>query len=432
MATTATTAEKAQQQQQQPVQNQTPFQLIGQGGFGCVYYRGFDPTGDKTSPLYVSKLVLNRSENKDEAERVIGKMVSSRMPGYDAFFNVVIDSQPIDLAVLSPEMLDKCDVVKRHAQNNTATQSQSEFKVLKQLYVPSVTLLDFVTRRGIYMDASQLHNLPKENVKKIGAVRYSVPQFMNVLISSYEYLLVGVARMQNELELVHYDLKVQNVVLNAYTKKPIIIDFGLTFSIRDVRAVLDKGTNGKGVSDLDTVLSLKSFFYGFHPDYSPWALETHMISYIVQTTAKAVSEASANTNTNTDTNTNTATATVEVATITKDALVDMVEKYIDSNNEYLRGQPEKVKRAFFDRTMRTYSTRVVGKPGLQVIRQLLDGDDGNNGGWKKWDLYSVATLCLDIIQEAYKSYPTNEMDPYRTEIERFRTALAVTAGYISE
>ncbi|NDC42324.1 MAG: hypothetical protein EBZ77_12385 [Chitinophagia bacterium] len=380
------------------------------------------------SPLYVSKLVLNRSENKDEAERILGKLVSSRMPGYDAFFNVVVDSQPIDLAVLSPETLDKCDVVKRHVQDNTVTQAQAqaqahtEFKVLKQLYVPSVTLLDFVTRRGIYMDASQLHNLPKENVKKIGAVRYSVPQFMNVLISSYEYLLVGVARMQTELELVHYDLKVQNVVLNAYTKKPIIIDFGLAFSIRDVRAVLDKGTTGKGVSDLDTVLSLKSFFYGFHPDYSPWALETHMISYIVQTTA---SEAAASA-----TATATASNAIEVATITKDALVDMVETYMESNNEYLKGQSENVKRAFFDRTMRTYSSRVVGKPGLQVIRELLDGEDGAASGWKKWDVYSVATLCLDLIQEAYKSYPASEIDPYRTEIERFRTALAVAAGYI--
>lgn len=402
----------------------TPFQLIGQGGFGCVYYRGFDPHGDVLSPLYVSKLVLNRGENKDESERVLGKQVSSRMPGYEAFFNVVVDSQPIDLAVLSPDALDKCDVVKRHT-TTTSDSARSEFKVLKQLYVPSVTLLDFVTRRGIYMDASQLHNLDPVNAKKIGAVRYSVPQLMNVLISSYEYLLVAVARMQSELELVHYDLKVQNVVLNAYTKKPIIIDFGLAFSIRDVRAVLEKEKEKENSGGLDTVLSLKPFFYGFHPDYSPWALETHMISYIVQTTAQSAYAAAAASAAASATA--SAANTPTVATIDEAALVDMVEKYIDSNNEYLKGQPEKVKRAFFDRTMRTYSSRVVGKPGLQVIRQLLDGDDGD--GWKKWDLYSVATLVLDIIQEAYKSYPATEIDPYRTEIENFRSALAVTAGY---
>lgn len=415
----ATATEKPQSQ------TKKSFQLIGQGGFGCVYYRGFDVHGDMLSPLYVSKLVLNRSENKDESERIIGKLVSSRMPGYDAFLNVVIDSQPIDLTVLSPEVLDKCDVVQRH-KTSTASQSKSEFKVLKQLYIPSVTLLDFVTRCGIYMDASQLHNLPAAHVKKNGAVHYSVSQFMNVIISSYEYLLMAVARMQNELELVHYDLKVQNVVLNAYTKKPIIIDFGLAFSIRDVRAVLEK--KNKNVSDVDTVLSLKSFFYGFHPDYSPWALETHMISYIVQATAQSVSETATFDDSVTET-TETKSA-VEVATINKDALIDMVEKYIDSNNEYLKGQSNSVKRAFFDRTVRTYSSRVVGKPGLQVIRELLDGEDGNR--WKKWDLYSVATLFLDTIQEAYKSYPANEIDPYRTEIEQFRTALAVAAGYIVE
>ncbi|NBO55194.1 MAG: hypothetical protein EBU84_11505, partial [Actinobacteria bacterium] len=211
-------------------------ELVNQGAYGCLYYPGMHCNGNTMDDLrYATKLVVQDEVAANEV--AVGNAVKN-IVNYSVNFVPVTGTCVVNLGKVrrnNPYELDKCDVVKRHVQDNTVTQAQAqaqahtEFKVLKQLYVPSVTLLDFVTRRGIYMDASQLHNLPKENVKKIGAVRYSVPQFMNVLISSYEYLLVGVARMQTELELVHYDLKVQNVVLNAYTKKPIIIDFGLAF-----------------------------------------------------------------------------------------------------------------------------------------------------------------------------------------------------------
>lgn len=392
-----------------------------------MYYRGFDARGDPLSPLYVIKLALHRKK-EDGKEGVIGKLIS-RMPGYDTFFNVVIESEPIDLAVLSSDTLDKCDVVKRYTDAATVTAEtaaedggSTAFQIMKQLYVPNVTLLDFVMKRGIFIDSAQLHNLRATNAAVNAAVPYSVPQFMNVLINTYEYLLVALARMQSELELVHYDLKVQNVVLNVYTKKPVIIDFGLAFSIRDVREVLQ---GGSGSSDLDTVLSLKSFFYGFHPDYSPWAIETHIISYIVQTTHEAFAFRGDD-GASDGAETATATAMPAVATMDAAALSDLLDKFIASHH-YLREQPEGVKRAFFDRAMRIYSKSAVGRPGLQVIRDYVAGDN-----WKKWELYSVATLCLDMIQEMNKAYSKTELEPYQTEIERFCTALKIAGNYIDE
>jgi hypothetical protein len=386
-------------------------QLIGQGGFGCVYYRGFDSAGKIMSPIYVTKLAI--LETTQEAE--MGKLIS-RMPGYDAFFNTVIETQPIDLAVLAPETKDQCKVIKRFAEKNPGVEP--EFQILKQLYVPHVTLLDFVKRRGIFMDAAQTLDRTTSRVNRgINAVTYSVPRFVNTMINCYEHVLMAIARMQAEAEVVHYDIKIQNVVLNVYTKNPIILDFGLSFSIRDVRAVLDDSA----VSDFEKVLRLKTFFYGYHPDYAPWAIETHIISFLVS----EAHEIARNTDGSGGDGSTPASLTVPV--LTSENLTDMLTAFVDGS-EYLRDQPEPVKRAFFNRAIRTYTQSAVGKPGLQVIRNYIFGEDGN--AWRKWEIYSAATLILDMMEEMNKAYKPFEIEPYKKEIDAFCTSLKIDGNYI--
>ena len=384
-------------------------QLIGQGGFGCVYYRGFDSTGKIMSPAYVTKLAI--LEKNQETE--IGKLVG-RLPGYDAFFNTVIEAQPIDLAVLAPDTVEQCAVIKRYAEKNPGIEP--EFQILKQLYVPHVTLLDFVKRRGIFMDAAQTYHIHASDRtsrlnRGINAVTYSVPRFVNTMINCYEHVLMAVARMQTEAEIVHYDIKIQNVVLNVYTKNPVILDFGLSFSIRDIRAVLDD----VAVSDFEKVLRLKTFFYGYHPDYASWAIETHIISYIVNTAYDAAR------------NTDDGNGYPDVPILTAENLTDMITRFVDGS-EYLREQADPVKRAFFNRAIQMYTQSAVGKPGLQVIRNYIFGQDGN--AWRKWEIYSAATLILDTMEEMNKAYRPSEIAPYKKEIDAFCTSLKIDGNYI--
>ena len=386
-------------------------QLIGQGGFGCVYYRGFDSTGKIMSPIYVTKLAILETTQETE----MGKLIS-RMPGYDAFFNTVVETQPIDLAVLAPETKEQCKVIKRFAEKNPGVEP--EFQILKQLYVPHVTLLDFVKRRGIFMDAAQTYHIHASDRtsrinRGINAVTYSVPRFVNAMINCYEHVLMAVARMQAEAEVVHYDIKIQNVVLNVYTKTPIILDFGLSFSIRDVRAVIDDS----GVSDFEKVLRLKTFFYGYHPDYAPWAIETHIISFLVS----EVHEIARNTDGGGD------GSTMAVPVLTIENLTDMLTAFVEGS-EYLREQPEPVKRAYFNKAIQTYTQSAVGKPGLQVIRNYIFGEDGN--AWRKWEIYSAATLILDMMEEMNKAYKPFEIEPYKKEIDAFCTSLKIDGNYI--
>ena len=395
-----------------PAVTNSSIQLIGQGGFGCVYYRGFDSTGKIMSPIYVTKLAVLETTQETE----MGKLIS-HLPGYDAFFNTVVETQPIDLAVLAPETKEQCKVIKRFAEKNPGVEP--EFQILKQLYVPHVTLLDFVKRRGIFMDAAQTYHMHASDRasrvnRGIHAVTYSVPRFVNTMINCYEHVLMAVARMQAEAEVVHYDIKIQNVVLNVYTKTPIILDFGLSFSIRDVRAVLDDST----VSDFEKVLRLKTFFYGYHADYAPWAIETHIISFLVNEAHEIAR--------NTDGSGGDG-ATMAVPVLTTENLTDMLTAFVEGS-EYLREQPEPVRRAFFNRAIRTYSQSAVGKPGMQVIRNYIFGEDGN--AWRKWEIYSAATLILDMMEEMNKAYKPFEIEPYKKEIDAFCTSLKIDGNYI--
>lgn len=390
-------------------------QLIGQGGFGCVYYRGFDSTGKIMSPIYVTKLAILETTQETEMGKLIG-----RLPGYDAFFNTVVEAQPIDLAVLAPETKDQCKVIKRFAEKNPGVEP--EFQILKQLYVPHVTLLDFVKRRGIFMDAAQTYHIHASDRtsrvnRGINAVTYSVPRFVNTMINCYEHVLMAIARMQAEAEVVHYDIKIQNVVLNVYTKTPIILDFGLSFSIRDVRAVLDDSS----ISDFEKVLRLKTFFYGYHPDYAPWAIETHIISCLVNE-AHLLAR-----NTDGSGGDGSTPASITVPVLTSENLTDMLTMFVEGS-EYLREQPEPVRRAFFNRAIRTYSQSAVGKPGLQVIRNYIFGEDGN--AWRKWEIYAAATLILDMMEEMNKAYKPFEIEPYKKEIDAFCTSLKIDGNYI--
>jgi hypothetical protein len=363
---------------------------LGQGGFGCVYYRGFDSNGAMLPPQYVTKLA--RLEKSQEIE--VGHLIS-RLPGYEEFFTTVIETAPVDLAVLAPDVLNQCNVIARHMEN----RGTPEFQLLKQLYVPHVTMLDFVKRRGIFMDDG------------VVAEAYSVPRFMNVLIGCHEHMLMALARMQTEAEVVHYDIKVQNVVLHAYTKNPVILDFGLSFSIRDVRKALEPEPSTG--SHADALLRLKPFFYGYYPDYMAWPIEVHIISYLVNAASAEVVEAEAE-----------AESEAAEPVITVEVLAELLNTFID-NHEYLRMQTDAFKRAYYDRMMRHYTRTAVGKPGLQLARSYIDGDN-----WKRWDYYSVTTLFLDAIQEMHNAYRPSEIEPYQAEIGAFCDALKVAGGYV--
>ena len=366
--------------------------LIGQGGFGCVYYRGFNSAGNLISKKYVTK--ITRLEKTREIS--VGKTVS-KLPEYETFFSTVIKAEPVNLAVVNPRVLDKCDVIKKHVDKYG---DAAQFQILTQAYVPNISMLDMV-------------EAPAPSVAGC-----NVAKLLNTLVNCHNHLLVGLARMQNEARVVHYDIKVQNVVFNTRSKIPIIIDFGLSFSIDDVHAILSGGANAAAASDFDRLKGLATYFYGYFPDYDAWPLEVHIISYIVITTVRPQARPQ-----ETGTKTGTGTEPVaDTAVITLDTLTEMVDAFI-LNHRFISYQPEAYKARFRARAIDYYSRSTVGKPGMDVVRDYVKD-------WKTWDYYSVAVMFLDMIEVMRITFGDPRLAPYAAQLAAFSASLQHDAKFI--
>lgn len=361
--------------------------LVGHGGFGCVYYRGFDSRGSLLNKRYVTK--ITKLEKTREID--IGKIIS-KLPGYDAFFATVISVEPIDLAVLKSGTLDGCDMVSRHIQKSESRSEQAKFQILKEAYVPNVPILELVEERGA------------KNQSRLTAAK-----MLNTLICCHDHLLVALSRMQSETSVVHYDLKAGNVVFNTRSRNPIIIDFGLSFVMDDVRAALRK-------PDDEAVEALRSFFYGYFPDYAPWPIEIHIMCYIVNATAdlktdKNKSKRDADNG-----------AKDTIAVLTSETLSELLTEYIQSH-QFLAEQSTAYKDAFYNRAMRFYTRTAVGRSGMAVIRDYV-------ARWKMWDYYAIETMFLDLLEVMRKSYSAQEMAPFMSQYNAFSSALQRAGNYI--
>ena len=88
--------------------------------------------------------------------------------------------------------------------------------------------------------------------------------FVSLLINSYNHLLNSLQMLIN-MNIVHYDLKGNNIMVNRVNKLPLILDFGLSIKVDKLKSdILDK------------------FFYTYAPEYAPWCLEIHYISYLLK------------------------------------------------------------------------------------------------------------------------------------------------------
>jgi hypothetical protein len=265
---------------------------------------------------------------------------------------------------------------------------------LTQAYVPNISMLDMVE--------APLPSVAGCNVAKL----------LNTLVNCHNHLLVGLARMQNEARVVHYDIKVQNVVFNTRSKIPIIIDFGLSFSIDDVHAILSGANASAAASDFDRLKGLAAYFYGYFPDYDAWPLEVHIISYIVITTVRPQARPQ-----------ETGTGPVAVAAvITLDALTEMVDAFI-LNHRFISFQPDPYKARFRARAIDYYSRSTVGKPGMDVVRDYVKG-------WKTWDYYSVAVMFLDMIEVMRITFGDPRLAPYAAQLAAFSASLQHDAKFI--
>ena len=87
--------------------------LLAQGGFGCIFYPGFNCDGKKfdKSLKLVTKLQHNDFTGRNES--YIGSLITT-IPNYGLYFLPVIKSCSIGLATLNKEIIDQCNIISKN------------------------------------------------------------------------------------------------------------------------------------------------------------------------------------------------------------------------------------------------------------------------------------------------------------------------------
>ena len=209
--------------------------LLDEGGYGCIFYPALNNKGEdmKTDKL-VSK--LQRFDQSAINELEISEMVYN-IEGYKNHYAPIIKYSNVSISKIKTDNLKNCSLISNEKINKLIN--------MKMNYVNGIAFINYLIEN-------------KENNK-----------FINNMIQSYIHLLKGF-NILIQKNIVHFDVKGDNILFDEDKELPIIIDFGLSI---DFNIILNNPI---------TMKMLKKYFYVFAPDYYIWPLEVHYLCYLLK------------------------------------------------------------------------------------------------------------------------------------------------------
>lgn len=219
--------------------------LINQGTYGCVFKKGMTCDGMVDEEDTISKIV--EIDITSENEINIGKKLMA-IPDYLLYFAPIINSCTIDMSNMESEELNKCNVIYSNKRN----KKKLKFQMNK---------IPYIGNKNIQIYLLEL----LENKNKI---EIFTTEFLNLFVE----LLEGYSLLHDQ-NLIHMDVKSNNIMVNE-KKRPIIIDFGLTFDIEELKAAEknDKETYNEMIDKI---------FFNPEAEYPYWCFDIFVINYAI-------------------------------------------------------------------------------------------------------------------------------------------------------
>jgi serine/threonine protein kinase len=212
------------------IKKQDHIKIISQGAYGCIF-ENENKKKPKSKEEYIIK--IQKKEETSENETLIGKKIMN-IKNYKKYFAPILETENINISSLDDEELDQCDII----HNNKDPKAKYESEKIK--YIGKYTLLKY------YM------KLISNN------------KFINIIIENHIILLESLEKLESA-QIIHYDLKENNVMIQDSDKRPIIIDFGLS---------------------IDVTKPMESYFYSYYTKYGPWCIDIIFLSYMVNEVGK--------------------------------------------------------------------------------------------------------------------------------------------------
>lgn len=288
--------------------------LISVGGYGCIYKPGITCSGNfSRDDTYVSKLQVYNNSSKNEI------IIGNKLKQFSKFFVLSEESCKIKKKILKKT---DCPLIKE----------DNDLILIKMKYIPNKSFYDLLT------EDSSLE-------KQIYTLLYNY----SALVKSLNIL--------RENDIIHYDLKLDNILYDFMEQYPKIIDFGIS---------LDK--NKISVHDL------KKSFWTYAPWYYIWSPDIHYLCFI---------------------------ANVNPSPTLNDIEV-MMREYV-KNNEVLLLLDVKTINTFELSYVEYLSSNFIGKSPKEVGEALLKRSSN-------WDIFSLALIFIKL--EKFLTSKNNIKHPF--------------------
>lgn len=287
--------------------------MLSSGGYGCLYNPSLPCAGHSSSPEYVTKIQKKSFNSENELE--VGKIVAKHDVSFTHFLPVI----------------GACELkLNKQAQSDVVSECSA---------VEST-------------DDLQAANLPYMEHQKFSAVLQSRPasEYFLCLTENYKYLLSSL-ELLGSLDIVHYDLKLDNILFRKISSAPRIVDFGISIPVKNLNSS-----------------NLSRYFYIYAPEYSVWPIQPAIICYLLHVSKKR---------------------------LTKTDCTIIADNHARSNPVYAHLSTPKQYRQYKDACLK-YVTKFKNVPRQNVITELLKT-------YKHWDNYSLSLIFASLLLTCFPS-----------------------------
>jgi len=298
--------------------------LVNQGTFGCIYKPSFLCDGNTIKEEdYITK--IQTKDDISEQEKVLGNKIKE-LRNASEYFAGIINTCPIELSKIEDNELKKCEFIEKQTSNETP----QEYIASTIKYVGKQDMMDYFMERV---------NKPQQYVMSLFHIHF--------------HLLKALSQLQ-EANIIHYDLKSNNIMVHDVKKTPIMIDFGISF---EGESKPEDATNA---------------FYVYGPNYSPWCVDIHLISYAFH---KIKSE-------------NPLQEQVQ-----EEQIQQVIKDYMDNNSAV--DTLTNTEKTEMQKAWTEYLSSYIGQPWENLYDALW------NARWS-WDNYAIALIMLKYTRGEFK------------------------------
>jgi len=324
--------------------------VLSEGAYGCVFMPRVGCDGKQTDDKkYISKIQVYDETANNEIE--ISKKVNNNIDTVKMMFAPVEETCNIDINKIEDGTKEECNILKK---------TNKKYINMKIRFVDKLIFFD-------YMKQETDHNI------------------FNVFLDNYNYLLVSISKLVDN-NIIHMDLKGNNIMMDTGKNIPIIIDFGLSIDMNKLtshnNSMIHMDENRENLSTLNIMIDnkyLKQSFYVYGPDYFVWAPEIHYINYLV--------------------NVNDTPDKEEIKGICNSIIDGIIVLKRLYNEDFI----DKMKIVLYN-----YYLRFHNKPKDECINILLSYSNS-------WDKYSLSMIFLRILSYIILNNNTSSLTEYNSK-----------------